>query len=229
VPAEDKRDIIVIPDVHGREDVLEAMLRATNFVDGEGRLTPSDTWLVQLGDILDRGPRPRACVERLMSIQQQAPSRVTVLKGNHEEMALHADDPAVKRLWLLNGGGSTLDDYEGEFERFLLPGGKHYQWLDGLPLFFEFKNVLFCHAGLGKKRKGRLEADGVLWDRPPLERGPYRAVVCGHTPTASGHIEEVAGVWRCDLGLGHGTEKALEVLVLTVGDSTLASRIVHFT
>jgi hypothetical protein len=45
-------------------------------------------------------------------------------------------------------------------------------------------------------------------------------VVCAHTPTASGRIEEKDGVWRCDLGLGHGAEKSLEALVLDVGPGT---------
>lgn len=226
---EDQTEIIVVPDLHGRPEALEAILRGTGFVDSDGNTTPSGTWLVQLGDMLDRGPHPRACVERMMNLQAQSPDRVRVLRGNHEEMALNADDdPMVKRLWLVNGGGSTLADYEGEFEALLRPGGAHFQWMSDLPLFFEYKGILFCHAGLAKKRRGHLDSEGVLWDRPPLERGPYRAVVCGHTPTASGRVEESKGVWCCDIGLGYGSEKTLQVLILSVGDSILKSRIASF-
>lgn len=216
------QDIAILPDLHGRLDALEALLVATGFVDSRGNVIDSALWLVQLGDLVDRGPRPRACVQRLIDLQAQAPDRVHVLKGNHEDMVLNADsDPMIRRLWLTNGGGSTLADYEGEFEPWLQPGGRHFQWLQALPLYFEYKNVLFCHAGLGKTRKGRLDPEGLLWDRPPLERGPYRAVVCGHTPTATGLVEEAKGVWRCDIGLGHGSEKALQALVLGVGDRVL--------
>jgi serine/threonine protein phosphatase 1 len=228
VPPLAPRDIVVIPDLHGRLDALEAMLRATGFVDAQGRLKDTALWLVQLGDLLDRGPNPRACVQRMMDLQAKAPERVHVVRGNHEEMALKADsDPMVRRIWLINGGPSTLADYEGEFEPWLQPGGKHYEWLRSLPIYFEYKNVLFCHAGLAKSRRGKLDAEGLMWDRPPLEKGAYRAVVCGHTVTASGQVEESKGVWSCDIGLGHHRpETAFQVLVLTVGDADLLSKVI---
>ncbi len=219
------RTFLVIPDLHGRLDALEALLRLGGFVDAAGRAIAGDLELVQLGDLVDRGPQVRACVQRLMDLQAEAPERVRVLKGNHEVMVLEGDfDPGVRRMWLLNGGGATLQDYEGH-EALLRPGGAHYEWLKGLPTHFEHQGVLFCHAGLAKSRKGRLDPMGILWDRPPLERGPYRAVVCGHTPTASGRIESAKGVWSCDLGLGHGSEKALQTLVLSVSAAEVTGRV----
>lgn len=221
------QEIIVLPDLHGRLDALDALLKASGFVGPGMKVKASKQWLVQLGDMLDRGPQPRACVQRLMDLQAQAPKRVIVLKGNHEDMAVRShDDPMAKRLWMSNGAGSTLADYEGKYEAWLEPGGRHFEWLKALPLHFEHEGVLFCHAGLAKMRKGRLHEEGLLWDRPPLEKGPYRAVVCAHTPTKTGHVEEDRGVWRCDLGLGHGLEKSLEALVLSVGPETLLANIV---
>ncbi len=220
-PAE---EFAVIPDLHGRRDALEALLRAVGFVDAEGRPREGGPRLVQLGDLVDRGPDSRGCVERLMELQVACPGRVTVLLGNHESMLLGAEnDPMLRRMWLLNGGGRTLASYEG-FEGLIRPGGAHYDWLRGLPRTFESGGVLFCHAGLSKARKGSVDPEGVLWDRPPLVKGSYRAVVCGHTPTESGAVEEAKGVWRCDLGLGHGTEKVLEALVLRISDSAVEAR-----
>jgi hypothetical protein len=37
LPEAAPRDIVVIPDLHGRLDALEAMLRATGFVDAQGK------------------------------------------------------------------------------------------------------------------------------------------------------------------------------------------------
>ncbi|MGH7442831.1 MAG: metallophosphoesterase [bacterium] len=222
---EGPRDFAVIPDLHGRLDVLESMLRACGFVDARGLVLDSGLHLVQLGDLVDRGPHPRACVERVMDLRAAAPERVHALMGNHEAMLLAADqNPMAKRLWMTNGGSRTLADYEGAYESWIQPGGRHFQWMKSLPPSFEFKNVLFCHAGLAKARKGQLHVEGILWDRPPLTKGAYRAVVCGHTPTASGRIEEHKGVWRCDLGLGHGTEKSLEMLILSIGEQSLVAR-----
>lgn len=224
----DAVDFAVIPDLHGRDDALEALLRASGFVDRSGVPVQDESFhLVQLGDLIDRGPKPRACVDRMMELQARAPGRVHVLLGNHEAMALEADfDPMAKRLWLTNGGGTTLADYDDGFESLLQPGGRHYEWLKALPRFFEFKQVLFCHAGLGKARRGTLDDEGLLWDRPPLGVGPYRAVVCGHTPTRSGRIEEQRGVWCCDLGLGHHSEKSMQLLILSVSDQTVRGRVV---
>lgn len=225
---EPNRSFVVVPDLHGCFDALEAMLRASGFVRQNGEVVDSDVHLVQLGDMVDRGPRPRACVQRLMDLQAQAPERVHVIRGNHEEMLLNADqDPQIKRLWLLNGGGSTLADYEGPCEALLQPGGSHFMWLKNLPLYYEFKNVLFCHAGLSKSRRGRLDPEGILWDRPPLEKGDYRAVVCGHSPTPSGRVETSKDVWSCDVGLGRGTEKVFNLLVLSVQDRSIEARLIE--
>jgi serine/threonine protein phosphatase 1 len=219
--------VLVLPDLHGRLDALEALLRATGFVDAKGKPRRSATRLVQLGDFLDRGPHPRACLNRLRDLHQAAPSRVQVLKGNHEDMALRAHgDPAAMRMWLLNGGGATLRDYERR-PKLLEPGGADHRWMESLPSHLVLEHVLFCHAGLAKGSRGSLDEPGLLWARPPLERGPYRAVVCGHTPTPSGRIEVRDGVFCCDIGLGHGQEAGLECLALELGPERLDYEIVR--
>lgn len=213
----------VIPDLHGRYDALQAYLRASGFADAEGKVLPGESVLLQLGDLIDRGPQSRVCVQTFIDLQAQAPQRVIVLKGNHEAWALaSAWDPKAKALWLRNGGSATLNDYEGH-EALLEPGGSHYAWLEKLPLYHVDQNVLFCHAGLGAVRNGKLDPEGLLWDRPPLSRGPYRAVVSGHTPTSSGCIEEKQGIFSCDIGLGHGTEKSLYYLKLELSNNLNSS------
>jgi serine/threonine protein phosphatase 1 len=210
-------EVIVVPDLHGCSAALEAILLHAGFVDAQGKPLPSALHLVQLGDLIDRGPQPRLCVTRLMSLKKAAKGRVHVLKGNHEAMALEAlQDPAARPRWLQNGGTSTLRDYDGSHQKLLKPGGAHFSWLEALPLSLEIHGVLFCHAGLGRKRQGQLTEAGLLWDRPPLSRGPYQAVVCGHTRTPSGRIEVKAGVYACDLGLGYEPAGALEYLRLKI-------------
>ena len=210
-------EVVVVPDLHGRLDALEAILADSGFVGAKGQLRKTALHLVQLGDIVDRGTQVRACVERLMALQTAAPDRVHVLKGNHEALLVDSyTDPRTKMMWLANGGSATLHDYEGRYEAWIAPGGRHHDWLASLPLTFEKHGILFCHAGLGRDRKGLLTEEGLLWDRPPLVRGPYQAVVCGHSPTHSGKVEEKEGVFACDLGLGHGSEKGLEYLRLSI-------------
>jgi serine/threonine protein phosphatase 1 len=216
----------VLPDLHGRLDALEAMLRASGFVGRDLKPRRGAMHLVQLGDILDRGPHPRACVTRLMALEKAAPDRVHILRGNHEEMALRSGDgPEAMQFWMVNGGSATLRDYDGRYAAWLKPGGAHYEWLEKRPRTWEQGGLLFCHAGLGRQRKGSLDPEGLLWDRPPLTRGDYRAVICGHTPTASGRIEVEKGVYRCDIGLGHRPDAALEILCLRLSESGFSSEI----
>src|ERR1700678_2279278 len=82
----------VIPDIHGQLEALELMLRATGLFDEQyAWVGPDDAQLVQLGDLIDRGPKPRACVERMMGLCERYPGRVRVLTGNHEKMLLSED------------------------------------------------------------------------------------------------------------------------------------------
>jgi len=199
VVEEAAQDILVIPDLHGRLDALEAILRVGGFVDAQGALVDSGLWLVQLGDLLDRGPRPRACVERMMDLRARAPERVRVLKGNHEDMVLSADlDPAMRRLWLTNGGTSTLADYEGGFEALIEPGGLHYRWLESLPTHFEYRNVLFCHAGLGSRAKDGSTIRAFCGTGRPLSGG-HTGPWCAATPPRP------AAAWRRIAGSGAAT------------------------
>jgi serine/threonine protein phosphatase 1 len=227
MPESALRRIVVVPDLHGCITVLERLLLKIGFVDADGLVTDSDVTLVQLGDLVDRGPESKKCVERMMDLQAAAPARVIVLKGNHEDMVLRAEgDFKISRLWLMEcGGGQTLRAYAG-CEGLIRFGGAHYAWFKGLPHYWEYQGVLFCHAGLAKARKGMIDLEGLLWDRPPVEKGPFRAVVCGHTPTEKGKIEENRGVWRCDVGLGRGAnEDLVEVLSLEISGERFVPRI----
>jgi serine/threonine protein phosphatase 1 len=207
--------VYVIPDLHGQFQALERMLTAC------GLLGPDDAWagppdatLVQLGDLVDRGPHSRACVERLKGLAQRHPQRVRVLCGNHEQMIL-SEDREMQRLWLASGGRQTLEDYGADFEALCRGTGAHAQWFRSLPLRWDQDGVLFCHAGLHPSDpEGRSER-GLLWARPPLIRGSFRGVVSGHTRTRSRRVEMEDGIFRTDIGLGDPADgQRLEMLRL---------------
>ncbi len=93
---------MAVADVHGSFDGLSEILRETGVVGEDLRWSGGPTTLVQLGDLLDRGPRVREVMDLLMRLQQQAPAaggRVVCLLGNHEAMnllgILRDVDPAV--------------------------------------------------------------------------------------------------------------------------------------
>ena len=83
--------IVAVGDVHGELDGFTAILREAGLIDDSGGWVGGAATLVQLGDVLDRGPRPRAVFDLLMRLEAEAAhagGRVVMLLGNHEAMNL---------------------------------------------------------------------------------------------------------------------------------------------
>ena len=154
------RRVYAIGDIHGRADLLEALLAAID-ADAAQR-PPADTLLVFLGDLVDRGPDSCPVVERLMRIRD-ADAPVRFLMGNHEEVFLRAiagDLKALRflikiggRATILSYGISTQDyaslDFEALSERLraLVPPA-HVEFLSSFEEWIEIGDYLFVHAGI---------------------------------------------------------------------------------
>jgi hypothetical protein len=83
------RRIIAVGDVHGGYDELVRILRAAAVIDARDRWTGGDTYLVQTGDVLDRGAESRRALDLLRRLEREAAKsrgRVVALVGNHEVM-----------------------------------------------------------------------------------------------------------------------------------------------
>ena len=83
------RRIVAIADIHGAWDSFTSILKEVGLVDADLSWAAGDTIFVQTGDIADRGPEVRACLDLLMRLQQEAPEQggeVIVVFGNHEAM-----------------------------------------------------------------------------------------------------------------------------------------------
>lgn len=86
--------IVAVGDLHGDHDAWLAIARAARVIDGKGRWSGGRTVLVQVGDIVDRGPDSLKIIRHLMRLQREAPrrgGRVVVLVGNHEAMMMTGD------------------------------------------------------------------------------------------------------------------------------------------
>ena len=86
--------IVAVGDVHGAYDRLLEILRAAGVVDARGRWSGGRTHLVQLGDVLDRGPDSRKSLDLLLRLTREAADaggRVHALLGNHEALRLLGD------------------------------------------------------------------------------------------------------------------------------------------
>ncbi len=96
--AEDR--VVAVADVHGSYPQLVSILQSVGLIDGQRQWIGGSSILVQTGDVVDRGPRTRDCLELLMALEQQAArqnGKVIPLLGNHEVMAMAGDFRYVSR------------------------------------------------------------------------------------------------------------------------------------
>jgi Calcineurin-like phosphoesterase len=86
--------VFCVADVHGDFDDFVAILQKAGVINADHHWIAHDATLVQLGDILDRGPKPREAMDLLMSLEKEASAsggRVVSLLGNHEVMNIMGD------------------------------------------------------------------------------------------------------------------------------------------
>lgn len=198
VPADTR--LYAIGDIHGRDDLLAALLVA---VERDGHDYPDKRKvLIFLGDYIDRGLQSRQVLDRLTGPMPEGFEAV-FLKGNHElAMQQFMRDPQFGRTWKYYGGLETMHSYgiteltlsddPMEFERArdrlrdTLPVA-HKQFLDGLVSSVEFGDYFFAHAGVrpGIPLRRQIE-DDLLWIREDFleSRASFgKIVVHGHSPS----------------------------------------------
>jgi Calcineurin-like phosphoesterase len=86
--------IVAVGDVQGAYDRLMEILKTAAVIDARGRWSGGKTHLVQLGDVVDRGPDSRKAIDFYRRLEKDANSaggRVHYLLGNHEAMRLLRD------------------------------------------------------------------------------------------------------------------------------------------
>jgi Calcineurin-like phosphoesterase len=111
-PAEQAGTIVAIADVHGDFDDFIAILQRTGLIDPQNHWAGGKTTLVQVGDLLDRGPKPREVMNLMMVLEKeatQAGGRVVCLFGNHEIMNLMGDLRYVTPMNFASFAGSNSE------------------------------------------------------------------------------------------------------------------------
>lgn len=173
---------IAIGDIHGCSQKLAALLL---WVIRTGKFEGAK--FVFLGDYIDRGPKSKEVVEKLMALQRELPESVVCLRGNHEQMLLNAiaADRSDRDLmtWIGNGGEQTLLSYDCE-DPSDLPE-EHLHWFRSLPLTTHDAMRFFVHAGVRPDIPLEQQSeDDLLWIREPFLSSDKRfglLVVHGHT------------------------------------------------
>lgn len=88
------REIVAVGDVHGAFDQFSGILQRAEVIDANHHWSGKNTILVQVGDRIDRGPKPREVMDLMMALEKEAPKaggRVVDILGNHEVMNIMGD------------------------------------------------------------------------------------------------------------------------------------------
>jgi serine/threonine protein phosphatase 1 len=195
--------IYAIGDIHGRADLLEALLQQ---IDLDCTLHPSRRPIVVfLGDYIDRGQASREVLDLLLGYER---TRETIfLRGNHDTFVHRfLSEPAVLDEWRLCGGLETLVSYglkpsinpdaleQARLAKDLAKSipERHLEFLESRNLSFSCGDFLFVHAGIrpGVPIRKQREED-LLWIREEFlscEQRFEKFVVHGHTPVPTPDI-----------------------------------------
>jgi serine/threonine protein phosphatase 1 len=103
--------IYAIGDIHGRNDLLQKLLR--QIEDDDAARGSADTQIIFLGDLVDRGPDSAGVIETAMALKARG-RKVRFLMGNHEEVFVQTcrkRDAKTARFFIRIGGEATLLSY----------------------------------------------------------------------------------------------------------------------
>jgi serine/threonine protein phosphatase 1 len=208
------RRAYVVGDIHGRLDLLDALLR--NIHRDIDERPHAETLLVFVGDLIDRGPSSAQVIERLRTYSRDG-VRTVFLLGNHEEVLLRVlgGDADLIPDWLRFGGKQCLQSYgldpaklktmrqERALDaiRAAIPAD-HVEFLRSFADTCQFGDYLFVHAGIrpGVPLDEQLQAD-LRWIRDPFlfdDSDHGFVVVHGHTITPE--VEELPNRIGIDTG-----------------------------
>lgn len=199
-----------VGDPHGcYEQVLDLIVRCRHHADRRPHR------FIFVGDYIDRGPNSRAVVQCLMDLSSSDEHHI-FLRGNHEEMLLHAlFDPQAEADWIAEGGANTLTSYSARAASDL--PADHVRWLTERPLIEDDGLRLFVHAGINPKRAlNEQSTTDVLWIREPFLsfEGHYeRLIVHGHTPTGDRQPDVRPNRMNIDTGAVFGGPLSAAVFV----------------
>jgi serine/threonine protein phosphatase 1 len=106
----DGQQIYAIGDIHGRNDLLQALL---GKIEADSAARGGHAQIILLGDLVDRGPDSCGVIETAIALKARRPD-TRFLMGNHEEVFLAAcreRNPKTLRFFLRIGGEATFLSY----------------------------------------------------------------------------------------------------------------------
>lgn len=172
--------LFTISDIHGRYDEFMILLKYAGF-------DIKEDYLINLGDMVDRGPKSYDVVEWFRQMNVTSQGRVQTLFGNHEHMMLSYYSKHIPEKDYFNkfiGGKANVDSYVGKDKEL----ANHLSFISKLPLYIDIDNYIFVHAGLDlNKPLDKQHVNNLCWDYGKFytqDTSEFENIfVFGHTPT----------------------------------------------
>lgn len=203
----------VIGDIHGEYDKFINCLDHVKFdLDNDQ--------LIQLGDVVDRGPKSFEVVDHLLKFKNLIP-----IRGNHDVCFLNYLRSGQQNVLWNQGGRETYESYynncDGDIEKFPI---EHLLFFKNqLNYYVDENNICFVHAGFKPEYLiyEQPEISDLYWDRdlwnsalkaeesktPLVTMNAFKMIYIGHTPTTYYNSKEpmrAANIINLDTGCGKG-------------------------
>lgn len=198
--------VYAVGDIHGCLDLFEALIAAIRKDDAARG--PTETELILLGDLVDRGPDSAAVIDRAIDWHEDW-AELEALLGNHEASMCAVLDGDLRWLdsWLTYGGVETLLSY-GVDRRIIVDGDReaiagaardavpqaHRDWLADRPFHLSRGDYLFVHAGIRPDRGlDDQDAKDIMWIRGEFldsEEDHGAMIVHGHSISPQPEIRD---------------------------------------
>lgn len=205
----------VIGDIHGAHKALVQCLELVDFDYEKDQL-------IQLGDIVDRGPDSFECVEELLKIKN-----LIAIKGNHDDEFLFGIKNGCNSSMMNHGAIQTYNSYHNNTGTTLDIPQSHKDFFNSqLSYYIDGENRCFVHGGFNRdffideQNDITFIWDRSLWskalschnDQKLSTKNGFKDIFIGHTPTINwrekGKVIDKpmysGGIWNLDTGAGFG-------------------------
>lgn len=154
--------LVAIGDLHADLDQARRAFQLAGAIDNRDAWIGGNLVIVQMGDLIGRGPEDRPVLDFVLDVQRKAKAgggTVHVLVGNHEVFAVRPDhrwvDPAafaafsgVPGLNLSQPGIAALPAGERARAAAFMPGGHYARQLAAFPAVLRIGGTVFAHGGV---------------------------------------------------------------------------------
>lgn len=194
-------NILAVGDVHGCYHTFKSLV--------ETHWNPETDFLVQVGDLINKGRHSAKCYSYARKLQKEYPYQVFFLKGNHEQRFINLHNkPGLDR---------QIDHCKSDFLKREVPLKKAVEWMKSLPLKWETPHLLITHAGISPMSKdpfGENARRGVLHNRTSV-KNIGKVQIHGHLIQSDGEpkFNSASNAWCIDTAAWTG--KALTGLKLS--------------